>query len=219
MAHKIILLLRELLFISKTGSDFSLQKPDDLDNSLDGLLSLVSDLVTGVKSLVVKTINEGEINGYNNFDGNRDYFYTQEGGDLLQVAAKMIKAVGHTVASVRKLLDITGDFKLNSERSYPDYLKMRIEPQDFVRRCMKGIKATNVNNHKETNLAVSKPYKANRYSMVRSGKSGELGITEGGQSLLQHFKDSPFTASAAEFDSLRHQAMTLMMTPTSRMNY
>jgi len=200
LAHQIILLLRELLFISKTGSDFSLQKPDDLDNSLDGLLSLVSDLVTGVKSLVVKTINEGEINGYNNFDGNRDYFYTQEGGDLLQVAAKMIKAVGHTVASVRKLLDITGDFKLNSERSYPDYLKMRIEPQDFVRRCMKGIKATNVNNHKETNLAVSKPYKANRYSMVRSGKSGELGITEGGQSLLQHFKDSPFTASAAEFE-------------------
>lgn len=170
-----------------------------MDNSLDGLLSLVSDLVTGVKSLVVKTINEGDVSGVKNFDGNRDYFYTQEGGDLLQIAAKMIKAVGHTVASVRKLLDITGDFKLNSERSYPDYLKMRIEPQDFVRRCMKGIKA-NKGKAVETNLAVSKPYKANRYSMVRSGKSGELGITESGQSLLQHFEDSPFTASAAEFE-------------------
>ncbi|CCG23459.1 Bud5 protein [Candida orthopsilosis Co 90-125] len=199
LAHQIILLLRELLFISKTGSDFSLQKPDDLDNSLDGLLSLVSDLVTGVKSLVVKTINEGDVSGVKNFDGNRDYFYTQEGGDLLQIAAKMIKAVGHTVASVRKLLDITGDFKLNSERSYPDYLKMRIEPQDFVRRCMKGIKATK-GKPVETNSAASKPYKANRYSMVRSGKSGELGITESGQSLLQHFEDSPFTASAAEFE-------------------
>ncbi|CAK9437298.1 uncharacterized protein LODBEIA_P16760 [Lodderomyces beijingensis] len=217
LAHQIILLLRELLFISKTGSDFSSKKPDDLDSSLDGLLSLVSDLVTGVKNLVVKTVNEGENNYINNFNSRREYFYTEEGGTLLQVAAKMIRAISSTVVSVKKLLDLTGDFTLNSERSYPDYSRMRIEPQEFVKKCMAGIKGKlanpipngngvgngngngNGNGYDHISGEASKPYKANRYSMVRAGHSGNLGITESGTDFLQHFQDSPFMANSAEF--------------------
>ncbi|KAI5962619.1 BUD5 [Candida pseudojiufengensis] len=217
IAHQIILLLRELLFISKTGSDFSSKKPEDLDQSLDNLLSLVSDLVSGVKNLVVKTLNENlttndeqPFGSGPNFKGERDYFYTEEGGNLLLIASKMIKSINQTIYSIRNLLELTGDFKLNSERSYPDYSKIKIEPQEFVKKCMKGIKmktnkrvppltsnnnVINNNNH----ASVSQPYKANRYSMVRSGKTGDLSFTENGINLLQQFENSPFTVSAAEF--------------------
>ncbi|KAI5957111.1 BUD5 [Candida jiufengensis] len=211
IAHQIILLLRELLFISKTGSDFSSKKPEDLDYSLDGLLSLVSDLVSSVKDLVVKTLNESEDSNVHNFKGERDYFYTEEGGNLLTIASKMIKAISNTIYSIRNLLELTGDFKLNSERSYPDYSKIKIEPQDFVKKCMKGIKSktkkppplnlnnNNNNNNNNPHASVSQPYKANRYSMVRAGKTGDLSLTEGGANLLQQFENSPFTVQAAEF--------------------
>ena len=221
LAHQIILLLRELLFISKSGSELSSEKPSDLDGSLDGLLSLVSDLVTGVKNLVVKTINEGEVDIAQHFNLQKEYFYTEEGATLLQVAAKMIKSISTTIYSVRKLLSLTGDFRLNPNRPYPDFFRMRVEPQDFVKRCMKGIKGginnqnlpgntitNSSNNNKQNGVqndalsspAVSRPYKANRYSMVRSGKTGDLGITESGSSFLQQLEQSPFTVAAAEFE-------------------
>ncbi|KAL6450080.1 BUD5 Bud site selection protein 5 [Candida maltosa Xu316] len=209
LAHQIILLLRELLFISRTGSDFSTssEKPHDLDSSLDGLLSLVSDLVASVKNLVVKTINETEDDKIYNFgspqlNGARDYYYTQEGGELIQISSKMIKAISITISSIRKLLDATGDFRLAAERSYPDYTKIRIEPTEFIKKCSKGI---NVQFAQPPVMEGVKSYKANRYSMVRSGKTGDLGFTDSGVDFLSSLNNnnnnsSPFTMSAAEFE-------------------
>lgn len=226
LAHQIILLLRELLFVSRTGSEYSKDKPRELDSSLDGLLSLVSDLVASVKNLVVRTVNETEEDRIHKFggpqlNGARDYYYTPEGGELLQIASRMVKAISVTVASIRKLLEVTGDFKLSSERSYPDYSKMRIEPQEFIKKCSQGITKPKDMPIQQPNGATStsnsggiKAYKANRYSMIRAGKTGDLGLTENGVNYLQSLNNengngnnvvdeldgsSPFTLSAPEF--------------------
>lgn len=193
LTHHIILLLRELLFISKTGSDFSSEKPADLDNSLDSLLSLVSDLVTAVKSLVVKTLNETyEDQKYQPDDSpilndglNKEYYYTQEGGELIQISSKMIKAIGSTVSSIRKLLEITGNFKLNAQRAYPDYSKMQIEPNEFIKKCSIGIaKSNTIRNRQLKNIKPQTQNASNRFSIMRSGMTGELGLTPGGAGLL-----------------------------------
>ncbi|KAL7662663.1 Bud site selection protein 5 [[Candida] zeylanoides] len=209
LTHQIILLLRELLFISKTGSDFSAEKPADLDSSLDVLLGLVSDLVSGVKSLVVRTLNEGPAtSGAPSADGaagTATYYYTQEGGDLIQVASRMIKSISTTVASVRKLLHITGDFRLNAERAYPDYARMRIEPADLLRKCSLGIaRAQSVKNRDLRRSQPARVGNANRYSIVRSGQTGALGLTANGNNLLHSVLEadvdgSPFSISNAEF--------------------
>lgn len=220
LTHQIILLLRELLFISKTGSDFSAEKPAELDGSLDTLLSLVSDLVTGVKSLVIKTINETDeekrniydINGGPQSSPSKDYYYTQEGGDLIQIASKMIRAISGTIALIRNLLEVTGDFKLNAERAYPDYSKMRIEPDQFIKKCSLGIaKAQSVKNR---DLKAMKPKVRNnihRYSYMRTGQTGQLSLTANGASLLHDtlINDvdglSPFSVSNAEFEPFTHK--------------
>lgn len=206
ITHQVILLLRELLFISKVGSDFSKDKPNNLDEALDNLLSLVSDLVTAVKCLVVKTLNESEEERtHSQFEdnSNKDYYYTQEGGDLIQIAAKMISAIHTTVASIRKLLDVTGDFKLNAERSYPDYARIKIEPEDFVRKCSVEIAKSQNITRKEVKLNTPRVNKnSNRYSLIRYGKTGELGITEQGADFLQDVIDveeSSFSLNNEEF--------------------
>ncbi|KAK6459943.1 ras guanine nucleotide exchange factor domain-containing protein [Scheffersomyces coipomensis] len=218
IAHQIILLLRELLFISKTGSDFSSEKPADLDNSLDSLLSLVSDLVSSVKNLVVKTLNESESEKKSNvlpsMGNNADkYYYTQEGGNLIQIASKMIKSIGLTISSIRKLLDITGDFKLNSARSYPDYTKMKIDPEDFIKKCSIGIAKHNKRPDDDDEAAFRRPQtsaavkNSNRYSMIRSGKTGELSLTSNGANLIHDVllagsndANSPFSVSIPAFE-------------------
>ncbi|KAK6204619.1 uncharacterized protein RJT21DRAFT_117070 [Scheffersomyces amazonensis] len=223
MAHHIILLLRELLFISKLGSDFSHEKPADLDGSLDSLLSLVSDLVTSVKNLVVKTLNESEADKRNTslMPSTDTYYYTPEGGDLIQIASKMIKSIATTIMSIRRLLEVTGDFKLSADRSYPDYTAMKIDPEQFIRQCSVGIAShtnTNTNsssnNSNTSNSNAFRPVqrsskKANRYSMIRSGKTGELGLTSTGASLLQDVlgtgdgegdTNSPFSVSIPAFE-------------------
>lgn len=182
ITHHIILLLRELLFVSKTGSDYSLEKPADLDGSLDALLSLVSELVTVVKSLVISTVSEGDRSI--NKRGAQEtgvYTYTEEGQNLIVVASKMIKATGSTVASIRKLFESIGDFRLSSERSYPDYTEMRIEPEVFILKCSVGmVKSHSLKNHDLRTMKLNNPKKSNRYSMFRSGKAGDLGITPNG---------------------------------------
>lgn len=180
LTHQIILLLRELLFISKTGLDFSNEKPLDLDALLDTLLLLVLDLVLGVKNLVVKTLNE--LLETHEVGIMHEYYYTPEGGDLIQVALRIIRLISKTIALIRKLLEVTGDFKLNLERLYPDYSRIKIEPQEFIRKCTLGIAKLNLAQFKQHQPI--KPMQHNRYSLIRAGKTGELGITPGGANIL-----------------------------------
>lgn len=209
VTHHVILLLRELLFISKTGSDFSLEKPADLDGSLDALLSLVNELVTGVKSLVIKTVNETDRHRSivtTPQEDNAGYVYTDEGKHLIQVASKMIRAIGVTISSIRKLFDSIGDYKLSSERSYPDYAKMRVDAEVFIKKCSAGMAQTHSLNNKDLRTMKQNNTKSsNRYSMFRSGRAGDLGITPNGVNTLHRVMlvdndDSiPFSSSIQEF--------------------
>lgn len=209
VTHHVILLLRELLFISKTGSDFSLEKPADLDGSLDALLSLVSELVTGVKSLVIKTVNEGDRHRSivtASHQNNEEYAYTDEGKSLILVASRMILAIGLTISSIRRLFDSIGDYKLSSERSYPDYSKMRIEADVFIKKCSVGmVKIHSLKNKDLRTMKQNNPKASNRYSMFRSGKTGDLGITPNGVDVLHRVmlvdndETIPFSSSIQEF--------------------
>ena len=59
---------------------------------------------------MVRTVNETEEDRIHKFgpqlNGARDYYYTPEGGELLQIASRMVKAISVTVASIRKLLKL-----------------------------------------------------------------------------------------------------------------
>lgn len=212
LTHQIILLLRELLFISRTGSELSKEKPYDLDASLDTLLSLVSDLVIGVKACVLKTVQEDTTLSTPILGDSNDYYYTPEGGNLIQVASKIIRSVSKTITSIFKLLEVTGDFKLNSERSYPDYSKMKIEPDVFIRNCTLGLAKSNSIENSEAfkTYKPAEPMNRNRYSMIRTGKTGELGITPTGVNILQNVLitqegSSPFSVSNAEFQRFNNE--------------
>jgi hypothetical protein len=209
LIHQIILLLRELLFVSKSGSEFASEKPSDLDNSLDTLLSLVSNLVDGVKKLVTKTVAENNQPFLIslNLKESSDYFYTAEGKNIIQIASKIVRSISKTVVSIFKLLDYTGDFKLTSERSYPDYSKMRITPEEFIKRCSIGIAKTNSikGGPALKSFKPSNPKHSNRYSLIRSGKPGDLGFTQESATMLHnvlssHEESTPFSVSISEFE-------------------
>lgn len=189
VVHHVILLLRELLYISKTGSEFLSERAPELDNSLDALLSLVSEIVGVVKSLVAITLSENDSHRSMMLEGPSElqYSYTHEGKRLMLIAAKMITSVGATIASIRRIFDNAGDFKLGSERSYPDFSKLKIEPDEFIRSCSVGlVKSLSVKVRDLRLLKQNAPRNTNRYSTFRSGKLGELGITANGADALHH---------------------------------
>lgn len=212
LVHHIILLLRELLFISKTGSNYSMIKPAELDNSLDALLSLVSEIVTSVKSLVILTMNEHKRN-QNPEIGNQmedEYFYTVEGKQLINVAAKMVTTIKTTISCIRKIFDSVGDYKLSSERSYPDYSKLRIDPDIFINRCTMGLAKTHsLKNRDLRNMKKDTPAKPHRYSMIRAGNRDNLGITANGVNVLHNVllvdtdDHKPFGSDIKEFEKYK----------------
>lgn len=204
----ILLHLSELLFISKTGMNYTSSKSTDLDASMDAFMSFGDQLVTCVKVLINKTVGEDQTSRTFNSDNtshNQDYVFTEEGLKLRQVAAKTIKAINISVRSINELFDQIGDFKLSSERSYPDYLKMRIDPVDFIRECSVGMVQSHSLKNKDLRVMKKKNGRStNRYSMIRSGKPGGLGMTPTGVDLLHKVMlvetdDTPFDATTAEF--------------------
>lgn len=212
VVHHIILLLRELLFISKTGSNYLMAKPAELDNSLDALLSLVSEIVTGVKSLVILTLNELKHNENPEIGQQAEdqYLYTVEGKQLIYIAAKMVTTIKTTVSCIRRILDSIGDFKLSSERSYPDYSKMRIDPENFISKCSIGlVKAHSIKNKDLYAMKQKAPTTSNRYSIIRSGNKDNLGITANGVKLLHKVlsvdteDNTPFDSDLEEFQKYK----------------
>lgn len=203
----ILLLLSELLFISKTGLEYTSSKSTELDASMDAFMSFGDQLVTCVKVLINKTVGaDQESRAFSGESSqNQDYTFTAEGIRLRQVAARTIKAINSSVRSINELFDNVGDFKLSSERSYPDYLKMRIDPVDFIRQCSVGMVQSHSLKNKDLRVMKKKNGRStNRYSMFRSGKAGGLGMTPNGVDLLHKVMlletdDTPFDATTAEF--------------------
>ncbi|ODV59016.1 Ras-GEF domain-containing protein, partial [Ascoidea rubescens DSM 1968] len=146
IVYQIILLLREILFIGKSATRFLKLSDYTLDSSLENLLVLVTDLVSTVKKLLLKTsLNQTtplfrlySPNLISDIPGNRSssYFYTLEGIKLIAVVSKMIKSVSSSLKSCRYLLDlIPNGYTLDSNRKHPDFQKMKISPKEFVQKC------------------------------------------------------------------------------------
>ncbi|KAH3899753.1 uncharacterized protein SCODWIG_02642 [Saccharomycodes ludwigii] len=156
LVHQIILLLRELLYISKSCSSMITVKYNSsydnmLDHTLDPLLSLVSELVSAVKVFVTKTLhhasptiqNTGDMNETQrrilvlsaNTVGSGPFLHTEDGSNFIKIVSQMTKLIDTAIRSCDHYLRLLGDFQLGSDRSYPDFDASGITPQKFIKIC------------------------------------------------------------------------------------
>ncbi|KAH3677583.1 hypothetical protein WICPIJ_008943 [Wickerhamomyces pijperi] len=195
VTHQMIILLRELLFISKSCSailhDQKRRVPEmNGEDNLDTLLSLVSELVSSVKSFVTKTINEDYFIGTKTvkIDDNEVYYYSSEGDELIGVISRMTRAVSSSVDNCQKALSVIGNFRLSSDKEFTDFDVIRITPEMFIKRCSLGL----IKNFKEQKIdlkAIKRTdvKRQSRYSMIRGGLNNENCLTSSGSNLLQEF--------------------------------
>ncbi|SCU96920.1 LADA_0H03466g1_1 [Lachancea dasiensis] len=205
IVHQIIVLLRELLYISKCCSSViqdnlsHTQKYEvPLERSLDPLLALVSELVSCIKLFVTQSMSEaiadtGVLPG-GAFIKDEEYFYTDEGKHLMTIISKMTGLISVSVRGCHHYLKVIGNFQLGKERAYPDFQSFRISPEQFIRRCSIGLvkkipnkrQEGNGPHHSVTQERDRHPYakKLYRYSMVRAGRDG-YSLTASGTQLLQ----------------------------------
>ncbi|ODQ80384.1 hypothetical protein BABINDRAFT_171300 [Babjeviella inositovora NRRL Y-12698] len=220
ITHQIILLLRELLFINKIASASLERLPPEIDSSLDLLLSLVSELVSGVKKLVAKTALErregadlavkSAPKGKKHEKARSTYYYTAEGGSLIEVAAKMVRSVARAIYSIRRIFEVTGDTQLDAARQYPDFYRLKIDPETFIRKCSVGLLSTNGQQHIRE---VDKIHRRSaRYSTIRMGKTGALGVSADGAAILNAYlpamDSTPFVSSDAVFQPFTTDSAT-----------
>lgn len=191
LIHQMILLLREILFISKSCvmilNNRNRKIETKFDDNLDTLLSLVSELVSSVKMFVTKTIHEDY--GTNNFkvkDGL--YYYSPEGDDLIGIISRMTRSISASIENCYKYIVLIGDFRLGEEKKFPDFQAIRITPEDFIKTCSVGLlktldkKKIDLKSVQRSNIK-----RQSRYSMVRSGLNNEMTLTNSGTNLLQEF--------------------------------
>ncbi|KAH7590929.1 Ras guanine-nucleotide exchange factors catalytic domain profile [Nakaseomyces glabratus] len=130
--HQIIIILRELLYISKTCAYIMQQKfqkvdQDPFNEDLDQLLSMVSDMVSTIKVLVTMSLNTSI---------HKEDTATIEAQQhkLISIVASMTPLINNTVLQCHNYLRLIGDFKLETSRSYMDFQKIRINPQHLINR-------------------------------------------------------------------------------------
>lgn len=144
IVHQIIILLRELLYISKSCSYIIQQKykyayESTLDSNLDPLLSLVSELVSCVKILVTKVLTEDE-HFYSSKESLKpqhffSYVYTSEEKNLIRIISQMAPLIKNVVFGCNSYIRLIGNFKLGDDREYLDFSYLTVTPEDFVKKC------------------------------------------------------------------------------------
>lgn len=200
IVHQIIMLLRELLYISKSCSFFIQEKyqngyENTLDSNLDPLLSLVSDLISTIKDLVTKTIHDDYKSDLGKEKVTSEiYQYTQDGSRLINIICQMTALISKTVQGVSNYLKLIGDFELDSDRKYPNFKLLKITPADFIKKCSIGL-AKNIDYKKlQSSYQMESVRKKNsenknislsRYSTIRAGNSKNE-FTYQGTQLLQN---------------------------------
>ncbi|CDO92808.1 unnamed protein product [Kluyveromyces dobzhanskii CBS 2104] len=223
IVHQIILLLRELLYISQACSSIIHQKyksqyENNLDYNLDPLLSLVSELVSSVKIFVTQTINERFDESHNLLMKDDLYYYTDEGEHMILIISQMTRLISNAVSGCNNYLKLIGDFELSDERKYPNFSLIRITPEKFIKRCSINLikrigeedKLRTFLQENKAKLTGSSSYSKNlaRFSTIRSG--GQLNaLSSGGtQMLLEYlpekksfFRDSQFESFAPDSQS------------------
>lgn len=205
IVHQIIVLLRELLYISKSCSAIIQEKfqyayENTLHKNLDPLFSLVSELVSCVKVLVTEALKEDigyEIKQMSIKEGT--YQYTDQGQRLCDVVANMTTLISDSINGCSSYLRLIGDFQLSNDRQNIDFQKIMMTPENFFERCSVGLtknidreileqKVNEAKGEKDLSNAV------NRFSCIRSGTMNDPGFTRRGTLFLQdHLQDhKPF---------------------------
>ncbi|QLQ78802.1 hypothetical protein HG537_0B01500 [Torulaspora globosa] len=215
IVHQIIVLLRELLYISKSCSAIIQEKfqyayENTLHKNLDPLFSLVSELVSCVKALVTETLKEDFGHAARQLSIKEEtYHYTDQGQRLCDVVANMTGLISDSISGCSSYLRLIGDFQLPADRQNLDFQKIKMTPTKFFERCSVGLV-----KHIDKGLLKEKLFEAetdqdlnswksvNRYSCIRSGAMDNPGITRRGTQFLQDYlqdqkpfgRDSTFEA-------------------------
>ncbi|KAG0672204.1 hypothetical protein C6P45_003679 [Maudiozyma exigua] len=194
MVHQIIILLRELLYISKSCSQLMQQKYNNayesiIDKHLDPLLALVSELVSCIKILVTQTLHDDMINKEHNIEKKyndlvvRDgiYHYTVEGKQLIKIISKMTTLISDTLSGCNNYLRVVGNFKLTSDRQYIDLSKIKITTEEFVKRCSETlVKALDKKEKiRESVINTDNSKISNKYHSLIRFSSIRVAVTEG----------------------------------------
>lgn len=205
IVHQIILLLRELLYISQACSSiiqekYNSQYENNLDYNLDPLLSLVSELVSCVKVFVTQTIKEKYDDNNNILLLDDIYYYTDEGEHMILIIAQMTRLISNAVSGCNNYLKLIGDFQLSDERKYPAFYEIRISPEQFIKKCSNNmVKKLNKNPdqfhsflEENRNKIIESPSfskKLARFSTIRSGNQSNILSPGGSQMLLDYMPD------------------------------
>lgn len=144
IVHQIIILLRELLYISKSCSYIIQEKykyayESTLDANLDPLLSLVSQLVSCIKILITQTLHGNQDSntskGSLNPSNNEHYRYIPEGKHLIKIVSQMASLIKNVIFGCNSYIRLIGDFQLGDEREYRDFSHIRLTPENFIEKC------------------------------------------------------------------------------------
>ncbi|SMN20151.1 similar to Saccharomyces cerevisiae YLR310C CDC25 Membrane bound guanine nucleotide exchange factor (GEF or GDP-release factor) [Maudiozyma saulgeensis] len=211
MVHQIIILLRELLYISKSCSQIMQQKYNNayesiIDKHLDPLLALVSELVSCIKVLVTQTLQDDlyktsqpKPKKYDNFTVKEGiYHYTSEGKHLIKIISTMTTSISNTLSGCNNYLRVIGNFRLGGERQYTDFNSIKITADEFVKRCLEGLansidedKVKNKIMNNEETKKTNKYHSIIRFSSIRVGvnndentNSKNIGLTPEGSQFL-----------------------------------
>lgn len=182
IVHQIIILLRELLNISKSYSYIVKEKyayafDNTLDNNLDPLLSLVSELVSCIKVLVTQTLQDMNTPSPNNGTFRKSshsspYRYTAEGRRLIEIASKMAILINNIYFACNNYLRLIGDFQLSDNRTYPDFSHSKLTPEKFISKCNKRktpeMESNNILRDAYSPTKVDKYSKMARFSSIAS---------------------------------------------------
>ncbi|CAL9736375.1 hypothetical protein MOSE0_J08262 [Monosporozyma servazzii] len=144
IVHQIIILLRELLYISKSCSYIIQEKykyayESTLDSNLDPLLSLVSELVSCIKNLITQTLHDDNKNVSSKTNlsplDSEHYRYTPEGKHLIKIVSQMASLIKNVIFGCNSYTRLIGDFQLGDEREYRDFSRIRLTPESFIEKC------------------------------------------------------------------------------------
>ena len=190
---------------------------NSLDHQTEKLRQMVEELNTYIRILhnVARKdhFNRGVNNANPSMDQSEDlYFYSREGGAVVVCACKMIELCSNAYYILKNTLFLNDQMILPNSRKYPDYFKMNISPEQFIKNCTKAM-AQDTNVRKQVSkykrdsrllLQSGEQSKVNnrrasqKYSIFKTGNSTDVQLNSNGLDFLSHFEntdgdaDSPF---------------------------
>ncbi|TID19255.1 hypothetical protein CANINC_003826 [Pichia inconspicua] len=161
---------------------------------------------------------------------NNLYFYSREGGAVVVCACKMIELSSNAYYILRNTLNLNNESVLPMNRKYPNYIKMAISPNEFLKKCSatlvdsSGVQAQ-VNKFKREsrlpgniNNAKSNPNRASmRYSSFKIGNSTDVQLSTTGLDFLSNIK--PESNSGSPFLSQDEFATDLQPNTVSDLDF